>query len=102
MTSARRAFEPKDITRIRWVSDAQLSPDGRRVAFVVTTLDEDRDEYLSNVWIVDVDGGEPRRFTTGPKRDTAPRWSPDGRFLAFLSERDGAGTKKPKPQVYLT
>src|SRR5207302_428723 len=65
---ARRPFEPRDITRIRWISDPQISPDGRRVAFVVTTLSEDRDEYLSSVWMVDTGSGEPRQFTNGPKR----------------------------------
>jgi dipeptidyl aminopeptidase/acylaminoacyl peptidase len=85
------------------VSDATVSPDGRAIAFVVTTLDEDRDEYLSNIWMVDVGpdaGRAPRRFTTGPKRDGAPRWSPDGRHLAFLSERDDSRGKK-KPQLYV-
>jgi dipeptidyl aminopeptidase/acylaminoacyl peptidase len=84
---ARRPMVPQDLTRIRFVSDPQISPDGRCVAFVVTTLSEERDEYLANIWIVDTAGGEPRRFTTGAKRDTAPRWSPDGTRLAFLSDR---------------
>lgn len=92
-----RAMTPEDITRIRWISDPQISPDGRRVAFVVTTLSAEKDEYFSNIWVVDTAGGEPRRFTNGPKRDTAPRWSPDGRFLAFLSERD----PKKKAQLYV-
>ena len=95
MATAQRAMEPLDITRITWVSDPQVSPDGRRVAFVATTLSEERDEYLSAIWLVDSDGGAPRRFTAGPKRDTSPRWSPDGRRLAFISERDGK-----KPQLY--
>ena len=94
---SRRAMTPQDITRIRFISDPQLSPDGRRVAFVVTTLSEDQDEYLSNIWVVDTAGGEPRRFTTGPKRDTAPRWSPDGSRLAFVSEREA----KQKAQLYV-
>src|SRR5919198_1792170 len=94
---SRRAMTPQDITRIRFVSDPQLSPDGRRVAFVVTRLSEDQDEYLSNIWVVDTTGGEPRRFTTGQRRDTAPRWSPDGTRLAFVSDRDA--TKKP--QLYV-
>src|SRR5919199_3821854 len=94
---SRRAMTPQDITRIRFISDPQLSPDGRRLAFVVTTLSEDQDEYLSNIWVVDTAGGEPRRFTTGPKRDTAPRWSPDGARLAFVSER----VPQQKAQLYV-
>ena len=91
MTAAGRAMVPEDLTRLRFVSDPQLSPDGRRVAFVVTTLSEERDEYLSNIWVVDVEGGEPRRFTAGRGATPAPRWSPDGRRLAFLSEREPRG-----------
>jgi dipeptidyl aminopeptidase/acylaminoacyl peptidase len=83
---------PQDLTRIRFVGDPQVSPDGRTIAFVVTTLSEEKDEYLSNIWVVTAAGGEPRRFTTGPRRDTTPRWSPDGTRLAFISERD-AGKK---------
>jgi len=88
---------PEDLTRIQFITDPQLSPDGRRVAFVVTTLSEERDEYLSNIWIVDVGGGAPRRFTAGPRRDVEPRWSPDGSRLAFLSER----AAKDKLQLYV-
>ena len=92
-----RPMTPQDLTRIRFVSDPQISPDGQRVAFVVTMLSDDKDQYLSNIWMVDTAGGEPRRFTTGPKRDTKPRWSPDGTHLAFLSEREA----QPKAQVYV-
>jgi dipeptidyl aminopeptidase/acylaminoacyl peptidase len=88
---------PDDLTRILFVTDAQLGPDGRRIAFVVTSLSEERDEYLSSIWMVDTDGGGPRRFTAGPRRDTEPRWSPDGRRLAFLSER----APGEKPQLYV-
>jgi dipeptidyl aminopeptidase/acylaminoacyl peptidase len=93
----RRPVVPEDLFRIRFVGDPQVHRDGRRVAFVVTTLCETRDEYLSTIWLVDVEGGEPRPFTRGPRRDTAPRWSPDGRWLAFVSERE----KKGKGQLYV-
>ena len=90
-------MRPDDLTRIRAASDPQISPDGRRVAFVVTTLSTEKDEYLSNVWVTDVAGLDtPRRLTTGPKRDTFPRWSPDGTWLAFVSERE----PKKKGQLY--
>jgi dipeptidyl aminopeptidase/acylaminoacyl peptidase len=88
---------PEDLTRLSLVTDPQLSPDGRRVAFVVTSLSEERDEYLSNIWVVDVTGGVPRRFTAGPRRDLEPRWSSDGARLAFLSER----APREKPQLYV-
>jgi len=93
----RLAMMPQDITRIRFISDPQVSPDGQRVAFVVTMLSEEKDQYLSHIWMVDTVGGEPRRFTTGPKRDTKPRWSPDGTRLAFLSEREAHS----KAQLYV-
>jgi dipeptidyl aminopeptidase/acylaminoacyl peptidase len=97
MSDGRRAMVPQDLMRVAFVTDAQISPDGRRIAFVVTTLSEERDEYLSNIWIVDAAGGEPRRFTAGPRRDVEPRWSPDGTRLAFLSER----SPKEKLQLYV-
>ena len=93
----RRAMVPADLTRLRFLTDPAISPDGSRIAFVLTTLSEEKDEYLSNIWLIDASGGTPRRFTAGPGRDTAPRWSPDGRRLAFLSERDG----KKKAQLYV-
>src|SRR5262249_5115378 len=94
---ARRPLAPQDLFRIRFVSDPHFHRGGRRIAFVVTMLSEARDEYLSNVWVVDVDDGEPRQFTRGPRRDTAPQWSPDGRWLAFVSERE----KKGKGQLHV-
>src|SRR2546425_6569258 len=97
MTTGRRGMIPADLTRVQFVTDPQLSPDGRRVAFVVTTLSEERDEYLANIWVADVSGGAPRRFTAGPRRDIEPCWSPDGTRLAFLSER----APKDKLQLYV-
>jgi dipeptidyl aminopeptidase/acylaminoacyl peptidase len=94
---ASRAMTPRDLLRIRFVGDPQISPDGRTVAFVVTTLSEEKDEYLSQIWLVDAAGGAPRRFTTGPRRDTTPRWSPDGTRLAFVSEREA----RKKGQLYV-
>ncbi len=92
-----RAMTPQDLTRIRTASDPRIAPDGQRVAFVVTTLSTERDEYLANIWLAHIDSGEVRRFTTGPGRDTKPRWSPDGTQLAFVSARQ----PDQKPQLYV-
>ena len=94
---AHPTAEPEDLLAIKTVADAQLGPDGSRVAYTVTEIDAEVDEYRSAIWVVPAAGGEPARLTRGPKRDGAPRWSPDGRWLAFLSDRDD-GTH---PQLYL-
>jgi Tol biopolymer transport system component len=57
-----------------------ISPDGRRIAYVLATVDVSPDSYQRAVWVIDVDGGSPRLLTEG----MAPQWSPDGRRLAFL------------------
>lgn len=92
-----RGMLPTDLFRIQWVSDARLSPDGRLVAFTVTCLDEEADDYRSAIWVVPADGATPpSRFTGGAGKDSAPRWSPDGARLAFLSDREDG-----KTQVYV-
>jgi len=78
----------RDILRFRMISDPQLSPDGRQVAFVLTEQDATADRQATSIWAVPADGSaEPRRLTAGP-RDSRPRWSPDGGGLAVLSARE--------------
>ena len=71
-----------------------LSPDGSRVAFVHKSFGK-KNNYVTNIWMVDSDRGEPYQFTTG-NRDGAPAWSPDGRMLAFVG-----GRQEGAPQVYV-
>ncbi len=101
----------EDLYQFNAVSKPRISPDGRRVAFVVTTIDERKQEYHSSIWMVSTEGGEPRRFTSGPANSHSPSWSPDGRWLAFVSEREGEPSgsdekeqkkhKKSKAQIWL-
>ncbi len=95
---AQSHITAQDLYRIAQVSDPQFSPDGRRIAYVQTEMDEKDNVYRSAIWLVPAEGGPPRKFTSGTRRDTCPRWSPDGRWLAFLSTR---GAEKAKAQVYL-
>ena len=88
-----RAMTPDDLYNIHWLGEPEISPDGDRVAFVVTNMDRETDGYRSAIWMVEATGGEPRQFTAGAKRDGSPRWSPDGEWLAFTSER---GEEKPQ------
>ena len=92
----------EDLYAFRFLADAQLSPDGERVAFAVRTVPPERDGYRSAIWLVPFDGSaEATRLTAGPGQDTLPRWSPDARTLAFVSDRaapDKTDGKKRKPK----
>ncbi len=96
----RRPIAETDLLRFVWIADPQISPDGTRVVFVRVTVDEEKDRYETALWMGPTDGGAPPRpFTAGP-HDTAPRWSPDGRTIAFLRAGEREGRLEP-PQIHL-
>ena len=85
---SKRRFRPEDVLRLRTPSDPDLSPDGRRVAFSLADVDTESDRARSSIWVVAADGSaDARRFTEGPA-DRMARWSPDGRWLAYISVTD--------------
>jgi dipeptidyl aminopeptidase/acylaminoacyl peptidase len=88
-------FTATEMMRLKRLSDPQVSPDGGQVAFVLTEVDLEENSKKSDLWMVPVSQGEPRRLTTASAPATRPRWSPDGQKMAFISARDG------KPQVFL-
>ncbi len=96
----------EDVLTIRELYEVKLSPDGKQIAFVVTEPNDPRkprEPRTSNIWVVPADGSEiPRPLIPGLKNVAAPRWSPDGRVLAFLSDRgDADGNADNSTQVYL-
>ena len=86
--AAQRPVEARDLLRMREVSDPHLSPDGAWVAYTVSTADTAADKRDSDVWMSRWDGKRSVRLTYSKAREHAPRWSPNGRYLAFLSSRE--------------
>lgn len=107
-----RLITIEDLYSIKMLSKPRISPDGQQIAYVVTRIDEQKHAYRSAIWIASVRGGEARRFTMETKQTDSPTWSPDGRWLAFVSVREGDTSKpsdekeqkklgKDKPQIWL-
>jgi dipeptidyl aminopeptidase/acylaminoacyl peptidase len=94
--SSPRPLRVDDIFSLKSVGDPQVSPDGRWVAYTVRWLDPKADSSDTDVYMIPFAGGEAVRVTSSPKAESRPRFSPDGRYLAFLSGREGK-----KSQVWL-
>jgi dipeptidyl aminopeptidase/acylaminoacyl peptidase len=93
---SRRPLQPDDIFQLKTVGDPRISSDGAWVAYTVSSLDKKEDNSDTDIYMVGASGGAPIKLTGSKKPENGPRWSPDGRYLAFLSARDGK-----KPQVFL-
>lgn len=107
------SFEPEDLFRMRFLQGGQFSPDGRRIVYVVTHIEVtgdkadvdneaiaagrayEKEKEFSTIFLYNVEGGTSRQMTGGKSRDNNPRFSPDGKYLAFSSDRG------EKPQIYV-
>src|SRR5213593_2956921 len=95
----KRGITEQDLFRFVWIADPQISPDGSRVAFVRARVNDKKEGYETEIWMVSTRGGSPLRWTSGP-RDGSPRWSPDGGRLVFMRSNDKDGQPEP-PQLYI-
>lgn len=96
--ASSRLLSVEDIIAVREVSDPRLSPDGQWVAYVVRTADPVKDKFHSHVWMSSWDGKQSIQLTYSDQSESSPRWSPDGKSLAFLTSR---GEDDPPQQVWL-
>ncbi len=93
----RRGVTADDYLSFETAGDPQLAPDAKTVAYTVTTIDQKANRRMSRIWVASADGGSPPApFTGEAVSSSSPRWSPDGRSLAFLSARDGG-----RPQIWV-
>src|SRR5438270_6908552 len=92
----RRGITAADYFAFETAGDPQIAPDGKSVAYTVTTIDQKTNRRMSRIWVAALEGGAPPApFTGEGTSSTSPRWSPDGTLLAFLSAREGG-----RPQIW--
>ncbi|MCZ6485763.1 MAG: hypothetical protein O6826_08700, partial [Acidobacteria bacterium] len=93
----KRRISAEDLYRLRVISGCEISPDGEYVVFSLQRIDRMSEKKHFNLWMVSTRRGGSRRFTWGDQSDTSPKWSPDGREVAFLSNR----VEEKQPQIYI-
>lgn len=85
----KRAIRVDEYVALKTVGDPQLSPDGQRVAYTITTTSLTDNRGVSKIWFADLNSGRTSQLTSGPGSDRSPRWAPDGKSVIFISSRDG-------------
>jgi dipeptidyl aminopeptidase/acylaminoacyl peptidase len=100
LAAAKTAQPPKpftidDLIKTRRVGDPQVSPDGSFVAYTITDTDKEANKRITQIYLISIDGGEARALTNDKQSSSSPRWSPDGKQIAFISARDG------QPQIWV-
>lgn len=85
----KRSLKPSDVYRLQSLGDPQISPDGNWVAYTLSSVDSVKNKRNSDIWMVSWDGKESIQLTHTPDGESQPRWSPDGKYLSFVSSRNG-------------
>ncbi|MBC7895527.1 MAG: S9 family peptidase [Cytophagaceae bacterium] len=108
---AQRPMTIDDIMDLKNVGAVQVSPDGSRILYSISAWEHpaakdtskgDRHEMRSHVWVVRRDGSDNRQLTFGERGESAPQWSPDGKYISFVTARGTAtGDEGPRPQIWL-
>ncbi len=98
---SRRPITETDLFKFVWAADPQISPNGSQVAFVRVNVNEDKDRYETQIYVVPADGSAPPRPLTSGHNDGSPRWSPGGREIAFVRTPEPVDGKPKPPQIYL-
>jgi dipeptidyl aminopeptidase/acylaminoacyl peptidase len=100
----KRGITPEDYYAFQFLSDPQISPDGERVVYVVTTVDRRQNRRFSSIWLIAIDGkSAPRQLTNNSFSSNSPRWSPDGQAIAFITSRPATSDpgETVRPQIWL-
>src|SRR6185436_17312319 len=100
---ARKRITVEDLWKVERVATPTLSPDGAQACVSVSAYDMGDNKARASLWILSAFGGEPRRLTSAGEKDGEPRWSPDGKWIAFVAKRGGSDGAKDdeQPQVYV-
>ncbi|MBL7727737.1 MAG: PD40 domain-containing protein, partial [Dinghuibacter sp.] len=93
---AKRTLRPADILKLNTLSSGRISPDGKWLAYALTTTDSAKDKRNTDIWMMSWDGKEHIQLTNSADGESNPQWSPDGKYISFVAARNG-GTS----QVYL-
>ncbi len=86
----KRPINPTDVYRLSSIADPRVSPDGNWVAYVLSSVDSAKNKRNADVWMMSWDGQQSVQLTNSPDGESQPRWSPDGKYLSFVSARNGA------------